>query len=350
MKPGATHEEIDKVCKKAQDNGVKTMINNGEMQIVIALIGTGTAKIASTDVFAVLSGVQRVERVTVPFSLASRNLKSEDSSIQITPQLSIGGQGSADLVVMSGPCSVESEEGIIETARIVKANGAHVLRGGAYKPRTAPRTFEGLGRLGLQYLAQAKKESGLPVVTEVMDIRDIEAVSEVADILQVGARNMQNFSMLNELGRSDKPVLLKRGMSATIQEWLLAAERILYYGNPNVILCERGIRSFDSQYTRNVLDLTAVAVVKQLSHLPVIVDPSHGTGKSSLVPQMALASLPIGADGLIIEVHPDPENALSDGPQSLNPEQFKEFMIELKEMNLFMKQLKNKKKQVAATV
>lgn len=330
MDPKATPDDIQKVIERAGEMELQHILNEGVNQTVIALIGNETAKIKSTDMFAALNNVRSVQRVQVPFTLASREAHPEDTVVRINDEVSIGGpQG--QVVVMSGPCSVESEDGIITTAKAVKKAGAKILRGGAFKPRTAPRTFEGLGKKGLELLQQAKDETGLPIVTELMDIRDIESLCEVADIIQVGARNMQNFSLLNEVGKTNKPVLLKRGMSATIEEWLLAAERIIHNGNENVILCERGIRSFDAKHTRNVLDLCAVPVIKKLSHLPIISDPSHGTGKKAWVRSMAHASVMAGADGLMIETHPDPANALSDGPQSLTFEDFEVLMSELSE-------------------
>lgn len=336
MEPKALQEEIDKVIQRAEELGFQAIINKGAIQTVVALIGDET-KISSTDLFEELPGVRRVERVQVPFRLASRTTQYADSIIEIAPGVKVGGQ--EDLLIMAGPCSVETEDGIIQTARAAKANGAQVLRGGAFKPRTAPRTFEGLGELGLRFLKQAKQETGLPIVTEIMDLRDLDMIYETTDIFQVGARNMQNFSMLNELGKVKKPILLKRGMSATIDEWLLAAERIMHNGNSKVILCERGIRSFDAKYTRNVLDLSAIPVAKNLSHLPIISDPSHGTGKTAYVRPMALASIAAGAHGLMIETHPDPANALSDGPQSLNFNQFAELMAEVKQLHSFTKNL-----------
>jgi 3-deoxy-7-phosphoheptulonate synthase len=336
MEPNALEEQINKVVNRAKDLGFQAIINKGEIQTVVALIGDET-NLQSTDVIEELSGVRRVERVQVPFRLASRTTQYADSVIEIAPGVKIGGQ--EELLVMAGPCSVETEEGIMQTAIAAKASGAKVLRGGAYKPRTAPRTFEGLGELGLKLLKQAKQETGLPIVTEIMDIRDLDVVYENADIFQVGARNMQNFSMLNELGKVNKPILLKRGMASTIDEWLLAAERIMHHGNSRVILCERGIRSFDAKYTRNILDVSAVPVVKQLSHLPIIVDPSHGTGKTAYVRPMALAGVAAGADGLMIEIHPDPENALSDGPQSLKFDQFAVLMDEVREFEKLAKKI-----------
>ncbi|MDX1919553.1 MAG: 3-deoxy-7-phosphoheptulonate synthase [Candidatus Caenarcaniphilales bacterium] len=343
MEPNASQEQINKVVEKAKELGFQAIINKGKIQTVVALIGDET-KIAGPDLFEEITGVRAVERVQVPFRLASRTTQYADSAIEVAPGVIIG--GNEDLIVMAGPCSVETEEGIMQTAKAAKAAGAKILRGGAYKPRTAPRTFEGLGELGLKLLKQAKQETGLPIVTEIMDIRDLDVVCENADILQVGARNMQNFSMLNDLGKVDKPILLKRGMSSTIDEWLLAAERIMHHGNSKVILCERGIRTFDSKYTRNCLDVSAVPAVKKLSHLPIIVDPSHGTGKKALVASMAMAGIAAGADGLMIEIHPDPENALSDGPQSLTFEQFAPLMDDLRELRAFMFKL-NKAKALA---
>jgi 3-deoxy-7-phosphoheptulonate synthase len=340
MEPQATDEQIARVVERAKQLGFQAIINKGEIQTVVAMIGDET-KLSSTDVVEELAGVRRVERIQVPFRLASRTIQYADSVIEIAPGVKIG--GSEELLVMAGPCSVETEEGIIQTARAAKASGAKVLRGGAYKPRTAPRTFEGLGELGLKLLKQAKQETGLPIVTEIMDIRDLDVIHETTDIFQVGARNMQNFSMLNELGKVNKPILLKRGMSATIDEWLLAAERIMHHGNSRVILCERGIRSFDSKYTRNVLDVSAVPVVRNLTHLPIIVDPSHGTGKTAYVRPMALAGVAAGAHGLMIEIHPDPENALSDGPQSLKFDQFAILMDELRGLHAHIQPLYQQK-------
>jgi 3-deoxy-7-phosphoheptulonate synthase len=343
MEPNASHDQITKVVDKAKEFGFQAIINKGKIQTVVALIGDET-KISGPDLFEEIDGVKAVERVQDPFRLASRTTQYADTSVEVAPGVRIGGND--ELIVMAGPCSVETEEGLILTARAAKKAGAKILRGGAYKPRTAPRTFEGLGEQGLKFLKQAKEETGLPIITEIMDIRDLDLVYENADIFQVGARNMQNFSMLNELGKIDKPVMLKRGMSATIDEWLLAAERIMHHGNSKVILCERGIRTFDAKYTRNCLDVSAVPVVKKLSHLPIIVDPSHGTGKKALVASMAMAGIASGADGLMIEIHPDPANALSDGPQSLTFEQFGPLMDDLRELRAFMVKM-NKKTSAA---
>ncbi|MEK7364159.1 MAG: 3-deoxy-7-phosphoheptulonate synthase, partial [candidate division NC10 bacterium] len=276
-----------------------------------------------------LETVEAVMPVQQPFKLASRETKSQPSEIPVNG-ISIGGK---QLVVMAGPCSVESQSQMIEVAEAVKAAGATILRGGAYKPRTSPYAFQGLKEQGLKYLAEARKRTGLPVVTEVLETESVELVAEYADILQIGARNVQNFSLLKRVAESGKPVLLKRGMSTSIQEWLLSAEYILSGGNPRVILCERGIRTFETA-TRFTLDLNAVPVVKKLSHLPVIVDPSHGTGHWDLVAPMAKGAIACGADGLIIEVHPRPEEALSDGPQSLKPAKFAQLMQELRPVAL----------------
>lgn len=267
----------------------------------------------------------------VPYKLVSREFQAEDTVIRLG-DVTIGGR---EIQVMAGPCAVESREQALEIAKIVKKGGARIMRGGAYKPRTSPYSFQGLEEKGLEYMAEAGKAAGLLLVSEVMDTRSVGLVANYVDILQIGARNMQNFALLREVAKSDKPVLLKRGLSATIEEWLMAAEYILAGGNRQVILCERGIRTFET-YTRNTLDLSAVPILKQLTHLPVIVDPSHGTGKRELVSPMAKAAIAAGADGLIIEVHPRPSEALSDGPQSLEPESFLQLMKELEKLALYM--------------
>jgi 3-deoxy-7-phosphoheptulonate synthase len=276
------------------------------------------------DLIAKLDALPAAPRSTKPYKLASRDALPANTIVRVG-DLRIGGD---ELVVMGGPCTVESREQLLDTARAVKAAGARVLRGGAYKPRTSPYSFQGLGEQGLEYLAEAREATGLPVITEVLDTADVELVARYTDILQLGTRNMQNFALLRAVGATDKPVLLKRGMSATIEEWLMAAEYMLAAGNPNVILCERGIRTFETA-VRNTLDLSAVPVVKQLSHLPVIVDPSHAAGQRYLVKPLSLAAAAVGADGLLIEVHPDPDAALCDGPQSLGLEQFQELMVEV---------------------
>jgi 3-deoxy-7-phosphoheptulonate synthase len=266
----------------------------------------------------------KIETISPPYKLASREFRAQDTVVDVRG-VKVGGNA---CIIIAGPCSVESEEQILATARAARAAGATMLRGGAFKPRTSPYSFRGLGQQGLRLLALAREETGLPIVTEVMTPGDVELISYYADVLQVGARNMQNYQLLEEVGRTGRPVLLKRGLAATVEEWLLAAEYVLAQGNPNVILCERGIRTFETA-TRNTLDLNAVAVVKRLSHLPVLVDPSHGTGKRDLVAPLALAALAVGADGLILEIHPDPDHALSDGDQSLTCEHFTDLMPRL---------------------
>ncbi|MBI2913773.1 MAG: 3-deoxy-7-phosphoheptulonate synthase, partial [Chloroflexi bacterium] len=273
------------------------------------------------DEFAVLDGVDSVVRISKPFKLASREVKEEDTVVRVGP-LEIGG---GRVIVMGGPCSVDTEENVLEAARAVKAAGGHILRGGAFKPRSSPYAFRGHGEKGLHILAAARQETGLPIITEVMDARDVEVVGRYADVLQIGTRNMANFALLDEVGRCAKPVMLKRGMSATIEEWLLAAEYILSHGNHQVILCERGIRTFETA-TRFTFDVNAIPLVKRLSHLPIIGDPSHATGSWYLVEPVALAAIAAGADGLQIEVHPSPDHALSDGAQSLTPANFRKLM------------------------
>ena len=332
MKPHATDTQIENVIKHVTDLGLKTIINRGVVQTVIAAIGE-TSK-WSTDQFEILDGVRTVERIQVPFKLASRDSHHSDTVVTVGKNVKFGGDNPP--VVIAGPCSVESEEILFKIAKVAKECGAKMLRGGAFKPRTGPRTFEGLGKLGLEHLANARKETGLAVVTEVMDARDLDLVLEYSDMLQVGARNMQNFTLLNEVGRTNKPVLLKRGLAATIEEWLLAAERIMDKGNTQIVMCERGIRTFDNKYTRNTADIAAIPVVKHLSHLPIIFDPSHATGKWNLVSPLARAAIVAGAQGLIIEVHPEPEKALSDGPQTLNFNNFKKLMKELERLSLVL--------------
>ena len=319
----ATQEDIDRVAERVQAVGLRVHLSRGTERTVIGVIGD--ERQLDPEAIQVLPGVERVVRILHPFKLASREFKEAPTIIRLPDGTEIGG---AKIVVMAGPCAVESEETLLETAKMVKAAGASVLRGGAFKPRTSPYSFQGLGEEGLRLLARAREVFGLPIITEVLSPQDVELVSQYADILQIGTRNMQNYSLLQAVGRSNKPVLLKRGMMSSIEEWLMSAEYILASGNHEVILCERGIRTFET-YTRNTLDLSAVPIVKKLSHLPVIVDPSHGTGKWELVKPMSKGAIAAGADGLLIEVHPQPERALSDGPQSLRPEIFSEVMREL---------------------
>lgn len=319
MKPGATEEHIQEVRERLEAVGYSAAISRGVERVVIGAVGIldEPRKQTLIEQLMVLPFVEQVIRVMKPYKLVSRDWKTESTLVPVR-DFYIGGK---DVIVMAGPCAVESREQLLTTAQAVCDYGADVLRGGAYKPRTSPHSFQGLGDAGLELLKEASELTGLPIITEVLDVRDLEKVIEVADIVQTGARNMQNFALLRELGHINKPVLLKRGIAATIEEWLQAAEYILLGGNQNVILCERGIRTFET-YTRNTLDLSAVPAVKELSHLPVVVDPSHATGRWNLVIPMALAAIAAGADGLLVEVHPDPSKALSDGPQALTPNNF----------------------------
>jgi 3-deoxy-7-phosphoheptulonate synthase len=320
---GKTSEaHVQKVIQRLHEMGHEVDISRGERRIVLGVIGD-VKNLASVPFYA-FDGVEEVIRVEKPYKLASKEFKSSTTTVKIKDVV-IGGK---EVVVMAGPCVVENEKQIFETAQQVKAAGAKILRGGAFKPRTSPYSFQGLAEDGLKLLAQAGEETGLLVVTEVMSVNQIELVGKYADIFQVGARNMQNFVLLKELGKIKKPILLKRGMSATLEELLLSAEYILSQGNVEVILCERGIRTFEN-YTRNTLDLSAVPALKLLSHLPVIVDPSHATGKWRLVTPMAKAAVAVGADGLLIEVHPDPKSSLSDGTQTLKIDTFAQLMKEL---------------------
>ncbi|MBA3061775.1 MAG: 3-deoxy-7-phosphoheptulonate synthase [Atribacteria sp.] len=314
--------DVEKVIHKLYEMGHKVHISRGERRIILGVIGD-VENLASVPFYA-FDGVEEIIRIVKPYKLASREFKDFDTIIKVKDVI-IGGK---EVIVMAGPCVIENEKQIFETARYVKASGAKILRGGAFKPRTSPYSFQGLGEEGLKLLAQAGEETGLAVVTEVMSVNQIELVGKYTDIFQVGARNMQNFVLLKELGKTKKPILLKRGLSATIEELLLSAEYILSQGNYEVILCERGIRTFEN-YTRNTLDLSAVPVLKRLSHLPIIVDPSHATGRWRLVSPMAKAAIAVGADGLLIEVHPDPRSSLSDGAQTLRLDTFTQLMKEL---------------------
>jgi len=311
MRAGHNESEIADIIKRLQQLGFSGHISHGVERTVIGVVGQTYPELKET--LEAWPGVEDVVPISKPYKLASREFQPHSTTIKVG-HVTIGGD---TIVMMAGPCAVESEEQLMETARAVKAAGAHILRGGAFKPSTSPYTFRGLGEDGLKLLAQASKETGMPVVTEVMTVNDVELVSRYADILQIGARNMQNFNLLDEVGKTKKPVMLKRGMSATIQEWLLSAEYILSQGNKRVILCARGIRTFET-HTRNTMDIDAIPIIKRLSHLPIIADPSHGTGKWDLVIPMSMAAVAAGADGLLVEVHPNPEAALKDGPQSLN--------------------------------
>ena len=319
MKRGATGAQLTNVTARIEQLGYRVHLSEGEERTIIGVIGNGRP--LDRDPIERMDGVERTVPILRPFKLASREFHPQDTVVKVNG-VSIGGK---QLVVMAGPCAVENCEQIMEAARAVKEAGGRVLRGGAYKPRTSPYSFQGLGEEGLRLLAQARDETGLPVVTEVIEPQLVPLVTTYADILQVGARNMQNYALLHAVGEAQRPVLLKRGMMSTIEELLMAAEYILSHGNERIILCERGIRTFEP-YTRNTLDISAVPLLKQLSHLPVIVDPSHGTGKWELVEPVSRAAVAAGADGLIIEVHPRPEEALSDGGQSLKPARFAALM------------------------
>jgi 3-deoxy-7-phosphoheptulonate synthase len=330
MRSGAPSEEIDRVSSEFQDWGLDPEKIVGKHKVVIGLVGD-TASLDPIQMQEISPWIEQVLRVEQPFKRASREYRhGEPSEIIIpTPNGDVAIGEHHPIAVVAGPCSVENEAMIIETAKRVQAAGAKFLRGGAYKPRTSPYAFQGHGESALELLAAARDASGLGIITEVMDTADLDKIVEVADVVQVGARNMQNFALLKKVGSQEKPVLLKRGMSATIEEWLMAAEYILAAGNPNVILCERGIRTFDRQYTRNHLDLSAVPVLRTLTHLPIMMDPSHGTGWAQYVPTMAKAAIAAGTDSLMIEVHPTPQKALSDGPQSLTPDQFDALMQDI---------------------
>ena len=320
MSNNATPHEINHIIDRIKECGFQAHVVQGAERTIIGAIGSNGRR-SEIEALRAAPGVAEVIQISHPFKLVSRQLRQARTVVDVRGTKI----GAGDLVVIAGPCSVESEEQLMETAHAVKASGATMLRGGAYKPRTSPYDFQGLGVKALQLLRQASKETGLPIVTEVMSEADVEIVEEYADMMQVGARNMQNLSLLRKLAGVSKPVLLKRGPSATVKEWLLAAEYLLAGGNTNVVLCERGIKTFETA-TRNTLDLAAVALVKELSHLPVLADPSHGTGMRSLITPMSKAAVAAGADGLIIEVHPCPERALSDGPQSLDLAGFQALM------------------------
>ena len=324
MKDGATEQQIEHVIERVREAGYQAHVTRGTERCIVAAVGSGRRH--EIEALQAAPGVDNVVPIAQPYKLVSRQVRPEGSVVDVAGVRIGNGE---PVVVIAGPCSVESREQLLATARAVKSAGARLLRGGAYKPRTSPYDFQGLGEEALELLAEARRETGLPVVTEVMSTEDVDTICEHADMLQVGARNMQNFALLRRLATVDKPVLLKRGPSATVKEWLLAAEYLLTGGNPNVVLCERGIKTFETE-TRNTIDLAAVALAKELSHLPVIADPSHGTGRRSLIAPLSKAAIAVGADGLIIEVHPNPERALSDGPQSLDCREFQAMMRELR--------------------
>ncbi|MBP7961382.1 MAG: 3-deoxy-7-phosphoheptulonate synthase [Caldilineaceae bacterium] len=324
MKQNAPSRDIETVVRRVEELGFKVHLSRGEARTIVGVIGADDHLIQQ-DSFEVMPGVEKTVRIMQPFKVASRDFSQEKTVITVRGQ-SIGGNR---IAVFAGPCSVESREGIIETAHAVKEAGANFLRGGAFKPRSSPYAFQGLGEEGLRYLAEAREQTGLPIITEVMTPDEVELVGDYTDIFQVGARNTQNYSLLKALGKTNIPVFLKRGISGTIQELLMSAEYILSNGNMNVMVCERGIRTYET-YTRNTFDINAIPALQQLTHLPVIADPAHGTGKWDLVPAVAKAAVAAGADGLMIEVHPDPAKAWSDGAQSLTPDHFVKLMKELR--------------------
>jgi 3-deoxy-7-phosphoheptulonate synthase len=330
MKAGSPEAEVSRVSEELSAWGLAPEKIVGKHKVVIGLVGD-TVDLDPLQIQETSPWIEQVLRVEQPFKRASREFRHGEASdvVVSTPNGSVHFGEHHPVVLVAGPCSVENEAMIVETARRVKAAGAQFLRGGAYKPRTSPYAFQGHGESALGLLAAAREATGLGIITEVMDTADVEKIAEVADVVQVGARNMHNFSLLKKVGAQEKPVLLKRGMSATIEEWLMAAEYVLAAGNPNVILCERGIRTFDRQYARNTLDLSVLPVLRSLTHLPIMIDPSHGTGRYEYVPAMSLAAIAGGADSLMIEVHPNPAKALSDGPQSLTPDRFDRLVKEM---------------------
>ena len=330
MNADATQADIEGVISAIEEKGLEAKVMEGAHQKIVGVIGDKT-KLAATPLDA-MHGVETTVAISKSYKLASREFHPAATVVDIRG-IKIG---DGTPVVMAGPCAVESREQLMETAQLVKEGGAQFIRGGAYKPRTSPYAFQGLEEEGLKYLAEAREKTGLAVVTEVTVVEAVDTVAAYADLLQVGARNMQNFGLLKAVGRAGKPVMLKRGLAATIDEWLNAAEYIMNEGNPNVILCERGIRTYET-YTRNTFDISAIPAIKHLSHLPIIADPSHGTGKWRMIKPVSLASIAAGADGLIIEVHPNPARALSDGPQSLTPENYRDLMASVQKLSRFMK-------------
>ena len=343
MERDATKVNIEKVLDLLKDNGFKVRCNEGEIHTVIDALGDKTT--VSPGRVAALEGVKEVKIIREPYRLASRDSQTDDTVITFPNGVKIGGNNKP--VAMVGPCSIEDYDGLLEVAEAAKEMGCQFLRGGAFKPRTSPYDFQGFGEQALKYLKKAGEATGLLTVSEVMDASDLDMMCDYVDVLQIGARNVQNFKLLQAVGRCSRPVILKRGLASTIREFLLAAEHIMYQGNKNVILCERGIRSFDSAYTRNVMDIASIPIIKKYSHLPIIIDPSHGTGQRYLIEPMAKAGLVVGADGVMIEVHHDPEKALSDGKQSLPIPMFKEVM---KRLNQFRDRLHYEKQYLSADV
>ena len=324
IRRNATREEVEQVRARIEEFGLKVHSIEGEERVVIGAVGVGPAVASCIEALEAMSQVDKVVRISVPYKFVSKEFRPGKTTVKIG-KVTVGG---GDFVMMAGPCSVEGEEQIMESAEIVAQAGAQLLRGGAFKPRTSPYDFQGMAEEGLKLLAKAREKTGLGIVTEVMSDADVPLVAEYADVLQIGARNMQNFALLKTLGKCGRPILLKRGMSATVKELLMSAEYIVAHGNPDVMLCERGIRTFET-VTRNTCDIGAVAALQEMTHLPVILDPSHATGKRSLVPPVAKAGVAVGIDGLIVEMHPDPERAWSDGAQSLSPAEFAKMMAEL---------------------
>lgn len=344
LKRGATKEDEKKVIELIEEAGFSAHPDTGVETTIVGVVGVAPdKKVNLKEKLQVMSAVEKVVVISDPYKLTSWNFKQDKTVIDLGDGVKVGGD---ELTIMAGPCSVENEEQILETARIVKDAGAKILRGGAFKPRTSPYSFQGLGEEGLKLLAKAREETGLKVVTELMDIAHIDVVCKYTDIIQIGARNMKNYSLLKEIGKLDKPVMLKRGMAATIKEWLLSAEYVMNNGNHDVILCERGVRTFGEE-TRNTMDLSSIPLVQQLSHLPVIADPSHGTGRWELVTPVARAAVAVGADGIMVEVHPDPQNALSDGPQSLKPKNFNLMMDEINAISNSLHSFESRERKIA---
>jgi len=343
LKRNASQEDKNKVIKIIREENFEVHPIQGVEKTVVGVLGDPARRSNLKEKLQTLGTVEKVVLISDPYKLTSWNFKQQKTVIDLGDGVKVGGP---ELTVMAGPCSVENRDQIIETAKIVKVGGAKILRGGAFKPRTSPYSFQGLGEEGLKLMAEAREETGLKIVTELMDIEHIDVVCKYTDIIQIGARNMQNYSLLKEIGKLDKPVMLKRGMAATIKEWLLAAEYVMNNGNHDVILCERGVRTFGEE-TRNTMDLSSIPLVQQLSHLPVIADPSHGTGRWELVTPVARAAVAVGADGIMVEVHPDPQNALSDGPQSLKPKNFQLMMDEIKAISKSLHSFEAKERKIA---
>ena len=343
LKRNASEADKDKVIEVIKSENFDVHPIQGVEKTIIGVLGNQDNRVKLKEKLMTMGCVEKVVVILEPYKLTSWNFKQHKTVIDLGDGVKVGGD---ELTVMAGPCSVEGREQILETARIVKAGGAQLLRGGAFKPRTSPYSFQGLGEEGLKYMAEAREETGLKIITELMDIEHIDVIMKYTDVIQIGARNMQNYSLLKAIGKLDKPVMLKRGMSATIKEWLLAAEYVMNEGNHDVILCERGVRTFGEE-TRNTMDLSSIPLVQQISHLPVIADPSHGTGRWELVTPVARAAVAVGADGIMVEVHPEPQNALSDGPQSLKPANYNLMMDELRAIHKTLDTFKAREKKVA---